>query len=187
MDLQGIPSFSIFGLQFPNLGEVFQAIMWRQHELIYMSALGNCKDQPTWTLGILGVFFFLILFIWLCQVIGVACRIFNLRYSLWHLIPWPGIEPGALAWERGVLATGPARKPLSGTFMCGSSQHVSWHHPFARTQIWGPSCAVLHSMCPGTTPLPEHRFESKGFICPSFESFCFRITFLTYSQPILIT
>ena len=110
--------------------------MWRQHELIYMSALGNCKDQPTWTLGILGFWFFLILFIWLCQVIGVACRIFNLRYSLWHLIPWAGIEPGALAWERGVLATGPARKPLSGTFMCGSSQHVSWHHPFARTQIW---------------------------------------------------
>ena len=29
---------------------------------------------------------------------------------MWDLVPQPGIEPGPLHWERGVLAPGPAEK-----------------------------------------------------------------------------
>ena len=31
------------------------------------------------------------LFIWLCQVFVLACRIFSC--DVWDLVPWPGIEP----------------------------------------------------------------------------------------------
>ena len=35
------------------------------------------------------------IFIWLWQVLVVACRIFSC--SMWDLFPWPGIEPGSPA------------------------------------------------------------------------------------------
>ena len=37
------------------------------------------------------------LFIWLCWVLLVACRIFHLRWSFstWDLVPWAGIQPRA--------------------------------------------------------------------------------------------
>ena len=31
---------------------------------------------------------------------------------MWDLVPGPGIEPGALRWELGALATGPSRKSV---------------------------------------------------------------------------
>ena len=33
------------------------------------------------------------LFIWLHQVLVVACRIFRLSFSMWNLVPRPGIKP----------------------------------------------------------------------------------------------
>ena len=30
--------------------------------------------------------------------------------GMWDLVPWPGIEPGPLHWEHGVLTTGPPGK-----------------------------------------------------------------------------
>ena len=36
----------------------------------------------------------------------------GLSCGLWHLVPWPGIRPGPLHWERGVLAAGPPGKSL---------------------------------------------------------------------------
>ena len=34
----------------------------------------------------------------------------TLSYCLWDLVPWPGIKPGTLYWELGVLAAGPPEK-----------------------------------------------------------------------------
>ena len=55
------------------------------------------------------------LFIWLCQVLVVACGIFScgmrtLGCSMWDIVPWPG-NLGPLHWEHGVLATGAPGSP----------------------------------------------------------------------------
>ena len=34
----------------------------------------------------------------------------HLSCGIWNLVPWPGIKPGLLHWEYGVLATGPLGK-----------------------------------------------------------------------------
>ena len=39
-----------------------------------------------------------------------ACRIFSFCCGPWDLVPWPGLNPGPLPWEHGVLATGPPGK-----------------------------------------------------------------------------
>ena len=49
------------------------------------------------------------LFIYLA-VPGLSC-------SMWDLVCWPGIKPGPLHWETGVLATGPPGKSLFMFFM----------------------------------------------------------------------
>ena len=41
-----------------------------------------------------------------------ACRIFSFCCGPWDLVPWPGLNPGPLPWEHGVLATGPPGKSL---------------------------------------------------------------------------
>ena len=48
------------------------------------------------------------MFIWLCWVSVVACRVFS--YGTWDLVLWPRMEPGPLRWEGRVLAPGPAGK-----------------------------------------------------------------------------
>ena len=58
---------------------------------------------------------FIILFIWPCQILVVACGIFRcgmptLNCSMWGLVPWPGMEPGPLHWKHGILVTGPPGK-----------------------------------------------------------------------------
>ena len=40
----------------------------------------------------------------------VACKI--LSCSMWEPVPWPELNSGPLQWKCGVLASGPARKPL---------------------------------------------------------------------------
>ena len=47
---------------------------------------------------------FIVLFIWPCQILVVACRIFRcgmstLSWSMWDLVPWPGMEPTLEAWN----------------------------------------------------------------------------------------
>ena len=37
-------------------------------------------------------------------LLTMACEL--LSCGLWDLVPWPGIEPGPLHWECGILATG---------------------------------------------------------------------------------
>ena len=34
------------------------------------------------------------LFTWLIQVLAAALGIFDLRYGVWDLVPWPQIKPG---------------------------------------------------------------------------------------------
>ena len=52
-------------------------------------------------------------FIWLCQVLVAAHRIFFFffSYGMWDLVPQPGLNPSSLHWEHGVLATGPQGSP----------------------------------------------------------------------------
>ena len=55
-------------------------------------------------------------FIWLCWVFSVTRGVFDScgrqapSCGTWD--PWPGIEPGPLHWECGVLVTGPPEKSL---------------------------------------------------------------------------
>ena len=44
----------------------------------------------------------------------MACRFFS--WGIWALLPWPGIKPGPLHWEYGILLTGPPRKSQKGGF-----------------------------------------------------------------------
>ena len=55
------------------------------------------------------LFFFNYLFIWLCWVFAVACRIFSygmwtLNWSTEDLVPWPGMEPRPSALEAWSLS-----------------------------------------------------------------------------------
>ena len=59
------------------------------------------------------------LFIWPHWVLVVAsgtfffsCGMQALSCGTWDLVPPPGIDPGAPAWELGVLGTGPPGKSL---------------------------------------------------------------------------
>ena len=58
------------------------------------------------------------IFIWLCQVLVVANKIFSC--TTWDLVPLLGNEPGGsiqcLCWGHGVLATGPPGKSLFFAF-----------------------------------------------------------------------
>ena len=91
-----------------------------------------------------------------------ACRIFHcsmqtLSCSMWDLVPWPGIEPGPLHWECGVLATGPPGKsPMGGlisspsqTEMCGPTVYDDYgadatcHSPWSFDPI-----SFLFNECP---------------------------------------
>ena len=54
-------------------------------------------------------------FIWLYQVLLVAYGI---------LVPWPGLNPGTLHWEHGVLATGSPGKSKSNDFQVDLYEHL---------------------------------------------------------------
>ena len=45
----------------------------------------------------------------------------TLSYSTRDLVPWPGIKPGPLHWDRAVLATGPLTSPVSALSLTFSS------------------------------------------------------------------
>ena len=54
---------------------------------------------------------YLFIFAFICLAVpSLSCahRIFS--YSLWDLIPRPGVKPGSPSLEHGVLATGPPGK-----------------------------------------------------------------------------
>ena len=72
------------------------------------------------------LFFFLqkyfCLFIGLRWVFVVAQGI--LSWGMWDLGPWPGMNPGPLHWECGVLATGPPGSPALSLFL------ISWISSF---------------------------------------------------------
>ena len=47
---------------------------------------------------------------------GLSCSIWTLSCGMWDLVLRPGIKPGPLHWECGVLATGPPGKSWSINF-----------------------------------------------------------------------
>ena len=65
--------------------------------------LGKCHHLLSCSPGI-----FLNVFLWLCQVLVVACRIY---------FPKQGLNPGPLHWEGGIVATGPPGKSLTKEFL----------------------------------------------------------------------
>ena len=65
-----------------------------------------------------GFLFFFNLFIWLHWVLVTAGE---LSCCIWDLVPWPGMEPGPLHWEPGILATGPPGKPPNVIFLFQNS------------------------------------------------------------------
>ena len=78
----------------------------------------------------LSFFFFLniYLFIWLCQVLGEACRIFS--YGIWDLVPRPGVEPrphvlGARSLSHWTTREAPCLSFLSIIF-CPTSFQRQW-------------------------------------------------------------
>ena len=56
------------------------------------------------------------LFIQLCWVLLVACRIFDLHCGMWDLVPWPGIEPGPPALGMQSQPLDPQESPSSCHF-----------------------------------------------------------------------
>ena len=55
------------------------------------------------------------LFTWLIQVLVAALRIFDLRYGVWDLVPWPQIKPGSPALEAWNLSHWATRKVTAQT------------------------------------------------------------------------
>ena len=46
-------------------------------------------------------------------MLGLSCKHTGSLAVAWGIsVPWPGVEPGPLHWERGVLATGLPGKSL---------------------------------------------------------------------------
>ena len=66
------------------------------------------------------------LFIWLCQVLSVACGICS--YCVRDLVPWPGIEPGPPALRAWNLS--------SWTTSEGLSRHIFMLPPPRQRQSW---------------------------------------------------
>ena len=64
---------------------------------LYHFPRASVPNTITWGGGRISTydFFFLILFIWLYQVLVVALGFFSC--GIWDLVPWTGIEPGVLA------------------------------------------------------------------------------------------
>ena len=100
------------------------------------SCLGNPMDRGVWWAGVTkcwtwlsdwaqtSMYFFFYknmilvqlikIFIWLHQVIAVACKL--LVAVMWDLVPWPRMKPHSVHWECRILATGPPRKSPNTTF-----------------------------------------------------------------------
>ena len=49
-------------------------------------------------------------------ILFIYLAVLSLNCSMWGLVPWPGINPGPLHWERKVLAIGPPGKPSKVCF-----------------------------------------------------------------------
>ena len=93
---------------------------WLNHNKFVQDPIKNYLHLSNYFLFF---FFFKYLFIWLCQVLIAAhgifdlcCKVWSLNCSMWDLIPWPGMEPGPLHCQHGVLATGSSGKYLKQTF-----------------------------------------------------------------------
>ena len=108
--LQGIFPTELTSLTSPALAGTFfttsttwEAQLYTKHQIFF------CLIIPKKTLNI----YFYLLFIWLCQVLDVACRIFSCSMLLVVAcgIEFPNQEsnPGPLRWECSTLAIRPPR------------------------------------------------------------------------------
>ena len=64
------------------------------------------------------VFCLLALFSIYLAVLGLGCGMGDLGYSMWDLLPSPGLELRPLHWEHRVLATAPLESPWPSCFNC---------------------------------------------------------------------
>ena len=93
--------------------------------ILPFACLSSADLCHTFFCGLITFFFlqkYFCLFIGLCWVFVVAQGI--LSWGMWDLGPWPGMNPGPLHWECGVLATGPPGSPALSLFL------ISWISSF---------------------------------------------------------
>ena len=118
---------------FASVLEVEQPVFWRRKEVLWSQTGGfssswSCspprkwlRSRSTWDWDLSPQFLTYeglepAVFLWLCQVFVVACRIFDLRCCIWHLVFWLGIEPGPPALGARSLShwiIGEIHNPLS--------------------------------------------------------------------------
>lgn len=73
--------------------------------------LSGCPGGLTSRLSLLALFFFVYLFIWLCQVLVMACKLLVETCGLQS--PYQGWNSGPLHWEHGVSAIGHLGSPCN--------------------------------------------------------------------------
>ena len=102
------------------------------------------------------------------QVLVTAAHMIFSR-SMWDPVPWPGIEPRPLDWDRWVLATGPPGKSLNGYF--GTSPSLTLPTPTPTPVLWAllcwatvPPISPLRSF-PFRKSLSHHPFTDHSLVC----------------------
>ena len=125
VDLYQVHSFTIPNLLLNCYSQLFITVTLSNSRisvsffffLIFLSSLGifTCWFMVLYFPLIFFFNSYFYLFIWLCQVLVVACRIFSC--GMWDLkFPDQGLNPGPLHWELRVLTTAPRRKFFSFIF-----------------------------------------------------------------------
>ena len=92
-----------------------KVVGWHPHDHVLLSKTPSYQMQgETPLLVVLQniCLFILKIFICLTLLVGLGCNMWALSCGMQDLVPWPGIEPGPLHWEHGVLTAGPPGKVL---------------------------------------------------------------------------
>ena len=95
--------------------------------------------------------FFKHLFTYLA-VPGLSWGIWTLSCSVRDLVPWPGIEPGPLHWEHGVLPTGPPEKSRGLCLNPHASSLLILALTAFQVELHVPSPFTSPTFCPNETP-----------------------------------
>ena len=113
-----LPQTPVFALKKKNYlfgwGLVAACVTPASFSCLFSALLHIFRYQGVISFKNLFIYINFYLFIWLFQVLIVACRIFScpirtLSFGLWNLVSWPGIEPGPPtlgAWSLSHWTTG---------------------------------------------------------------------------------
>ena len=128
--VHGAPRQGLRGGRWPEIMRLWKPLPCLLLPFLTHAGLSNIMD-----VSFFNIYFYL--FSWLCQVLIVAHRIFDLRFSmwilscgLWDLFPWPGIEPRPPAIGALSLNHWTTREVPYGW--------VSWYRNLFNTSGYGP-------------------------------------------------